>query len=120
MHGFFVVQAGLLVNVSLATGLGIIESDDDFIGHAFVIVVEFAVRYLAGTDAGDTSDGFGMGRLVRNGKEGIATRIAFIADSNGARMAAHVFIEATGLGGTGLDLRHDDFDMFHNLSPDSV
>lgn len=55
MHGFFDVQTGLLVNVCLAAGLGIVETDDDFVGHAFVIVIEFAVRYLAGTDAGDTS-----------------------------------------------------------------
>ncbi len=120
MHGFFDIQAGLLVNVCLAAGLGIVEPDDDFIGHAFVVVIEFAVRYLAGTDAGNPADRFGMGRDVRDGEEGIATRIVFIADGDGARMAAHVFIEATGLRGTGLDLRHDDFDMFHNLSPDSV
>lgn len=55
LHGFFDIQAGLLVNVCLAAGLGIVEPDDDFIGHAFVVVIEFAVRYLAGTDAGNPS-----------------------------------------------------------------
>lgn len=55
MHGFFDVQARLLVNVCLAAGLGIVETDDDFIGHAFVVVIEFAVCYLAGTDAGNPS-----------------------------------------------------------------
>lgn len=55
LHGFFIVQAGLLMNVGLATGFCVVESDDDFIGHTFVVVIEFAVRYLAGTYAGDTS-----------------------------------------------------------------
>lgn len=114
------VQAELLVDVGLAAGFCIIKSNHDLISHAFVIVIEFAISNFTGSDARNAPGRFGMGGNVRNGEKGIAARLAFITDRNGSRVAAHVLVETTSLCGTSLDLWHDNFDMSHNRSPDSV
>ena len=106
--------------VGFAAGFRIVESDHDFISHAFIIVIEFAVGDFAGPDTGQATDRFGMCRHVGNGKKGIATRFAFISDRDGTCMTAHVFVETASLCSAGLDLWQDDFDMFHTLSPVSL
>lgn len=106
------------MHVSLAVCLAVVESDDDFICHAFVIVVILAVCHFTSTNTRNTACRFGMTGRVWYSKKGIAPRSLPIANGDGPGMTAEVFVEAAGLGRTFPDLRHNDFNVFHGDLPD--
>lgn len=59
------------MDISLAVGLAVTESDNNFIGHAFVVLVVFAVRHFTGADTRGTAYRFGVSGRIGYGKKRI-------------------------------------------------